>query len=149
LQFIKVLEQRKLDSIHSEPVQSAIRSTLVVEIELCENENDIWRRIQVPAAIDLEKFHDQVLSPSIGWSRCYKAHVFEDPKDGAVLDSFPSKGRYASHVDGLLARLDYYYIMDDRDIPLALLLREPGDVAYYTHDLSAVGAQNHRGGGTS
>lgn len=138
LQFIKVLEQRKFDFVDSNSVQTATQSmsSYVLKIELCENETDIWRRIGVPGAIDMDKLHDQVIGPVMGWSRCYKAHVYEDPKDGAVLGSYPVKGQYPSHIDAMLARLDYYHIMDDRKIPLALLLRDVGDFAYYTYDLA-------------
>lgn len=137
LQFIKVLEQRKLNFVTSVPVQAALRSSTyyVLIIQLCENENDVWRRVRVPAAIDLNMLHDQVIGPVMGWSRCHKAHVYEDPTDGAVMGSYPSKGQFPGHLDGLVARLDYYHIMDDRKLPLALLLRSVGDFISYTYDL--------------
>lgn len=138
MQFIKVLEKRKLDYFNNELLlQAGIDSTFyVVKIQVCENENDVWRRFRVPASIDLAKLSDQVISPIMGWSRCYKAHVFEDPKDGSVIGSYPSEGKYAGHMDALLSYLDYYYLMDDRKLPLALLLRNVGDYAFYTHDLA-------------
>ena len=135
-QFIKILEQRKIESVNCERVQSVLGHALIVRIELCENESDVWRTFRVPASIDLSKLHDQVIVPVMGWSRCKKGYVFEDPRDGTVLGIHASKGMYYGTADSLVAAdMDYHYIMDDRNIPLAILLREIGDVCYYTYDL--------------
>lgn len=122
--------------IESEAVQEAIQSVLVLKIQLLENEQDVWRLVKVPAAICLDKLQDQVISPVMGWLRCSKAHVYEDPKDGAVLGTYPTKGHYARSVDAMLARMDFHYVMKDRDIPLGLLLQNEGDTTYFTCDLA-------------
>ena len=108
-QFIKILEQRKIESVNCERVQSVLGHALIVRIELCENESDVWRTFRVPASIDLSKLHDQVIVPVMGWSRCKKGYVFEDPRDGTVLGIHASKGMYYGTADSLVAAdMDYH-----------------------------------------
>lgn len=130
-QFIKVLAQRRKDYNEIPELRESLARTFELKISLLSNETDVWRKIKVPAAIDLAKFHDQVLVPVIGWCRGYHAYVFRDPKDGAILG--PKK--YAGHIDMMHAPMKYYYVMDDRDTPLGALLSKIGDFIFYTYDI--------------
>jgi len=75
--------------------------------------------------------HDQILGPIMGWARGYHGYVFEDPRDGAVIG--PKKR--AGYIDMMHASMMYPSYMDDRKCPLALILRDVGDICYYTYDL--------------
>mmetsp|Transcript_6115 Transcript_6115/g.13337 ORF Transcript_6115/g.13337 Transcript_6115/m.13337 type:complete len:464 (+) Transcript_6115:108-1499(+) len=130
-QFIHLLEKRKGEYLDSSEVQDAKRHAYVLKVELCENEKDVWRRIEVPAAIDLSKFHDQVLVPCMGWARGYHGYVFEDPKDGAVIGPY----KYDGYIDMMHVSMTYTKIMDDRAFPLSGILQKEGDAVYYTYDL--------------
>ena len=57
--------------------------------------------------------------------------MFEDPRDGTVIG--PAK--YSGYIDMMHVPMQYNKLMDDREFPLAALLREIGDTAYYTYDL--------------
>jgi len=93
LQFIKRLEKRKMAFVNSEIIAAACKSTtLVVKISLYGSPDDVWRRVQLPAAIKLSTLHDQVIGPAMGWSRGYHGYVFLDSKDGSVFG--PKKGGY-------------------------------------------------------
>ena len=130
-QFVKFLEDRKLKYIEGAFTTELLTCTFVIKVELCLNEEDVWRRIRLPAAIDLSKLHDQVLVPAMGWSRGYHGYVFEDPRDGAVLG--PSK--YDGYIDMMHAPMHYIKVMDDRDFPLAGILESEGQYIHYTYDL--------------
>ena len=68
----------------------------------------------------------------MGWARGYRGYVFESPSDGAV---FGPSGRGAGAIDMMHVPMHYLKVMEDRNIPLALLLKEVGDMCYYTYDL--------------
>lgn len=67
-QFIDILIDRKRRRFDVQ-AKSSEKSTYVLKIELCECEEDVWRRVKVPSSIDLSKLHDQVLVPVMGWAR--------------------------------------------------------------------------------
>ena len=85
----------------------------------------------MPARISLNKFSDQVISMVMGWGRGYHGYAFTDISDGSV---FGPQGR-AGYIDMMHAPMHYHYIADDRKIPLAALLRNPGDWCTYNYDL--------------
>jgi hypothetical protein len=130
-QFIQLLDKRKVEFLDFKDVQDAMRNTYILKVELCENEQDVWRRIEVPAAIELSKFHDQVLVPSMGWARGYHGYVFVDPNDGTAVGPC----RHDGYRGMMNVRMHYIKIMDDRGFPLAGMLRKEGDAVYYTYDL--------------
>ncbi|KAL9179262.1 hypothetical protein ACHAXT_008552 [Thalassiosira profunda] len=130
-QFINVLIDRKNDYIESKAVQSAMNKTFILRVELVECEKYVWRRVKVPSGIDLSKLHDQVICPVMGWSRGYHTYAFEDPKDGTAIG--PTK--YTGGIDSMHIPMHYIKLMDDRHVPLAALVRQKGDVAYYVYDL--------------
>lgn len=84
----------------------------------------------MPAGVSLAVLSDQILQPAIGWARNYHGYAYEDPVDGAVLG--PKEHRFIDmmHVDSY-----WHGMMDDRNVPLALLLRQVGDWCKYTYDL--------------
>jgi len=63
-QFISILERHKVDSVVSEAVVEACKKSLVLRISLRYCEEDCWRRVRVPAAIELPTFHYQVMCQS-------------------------------------------------------------------------------------
>ena len=70
VQFIDALIKRKKRYIDRLAVDDAEKKfTYVVRVEISECEKDVWRRIKVPASIDLSKMHDQVIVPVMGWAR--------------------------------------------------------------------------------
>jgi hypothetical protein len=100
-------------------------------VSLSDNEKDCWREIIVPASTSLHSFHDNIIAPTMGWSRGIRGHVFQDPIDGAVLGPKDHQGlRDMMHV-----RQKHNAMMDERRIPLASLLRKAGDYCWYTYDL--------------
>jgi hypothetical protein len=130
-QFVDILISRKKKYHNGDDVTAAMNFTYVIKIKLCNCEDDVWRRVRVPSGIDLSKLHDQIICPVMGWGRGYHGYVFEDPKDGTVVG--PQKhGRY---IDTMHVPMHYIKVMDDKGWPLAALLREKGDVAYYIYDL--------------
>ena len=91
-QFIRVLAQRKARRAKEDPAVAAakgacfrLRIAMTFDKTSKLTGRDCYREIQVPASISLGKFHDQVLTPVLGWARCYHGYVFEDPKDGAAF----------------------------------------------------------------
>mmetsp|Transcript_15160 Transcript_15160/g.25267 ORF Transcript_15160/g.25267 Transcript_15160/m.25267 type:complete len:423 (-) Transcript_15160:287-1555(-) len=130
-QFVSVLSRRKMDKIYTPEVQRAINSILVLKVELCSAERDCWRLVHVPAWVSLAVLHNQILGPVMGWARGYHAYVFKDHTDGAVIG--PKKNSW--YIDMMHVAIDYFGIIDDREVPLALLLRQKGDKCTYTYDL--------------
>lgn len=131
MQFIDVLIGRRSKYNNSDEITEAMKFTYVVRIELCECENDVWRRVRVPSGIGLSVFHDQVVCPVMGWSRGYHGYAFEDPRDGTIIG--PAKN--SAYIDTMHVPMIYKKIMDDKGCPLAALLMKKGDVAYYNYDL--------------
>ena len=86
----------------------------------------------VPAATPLSALHDQILGPVMGWSRKRHGYVFQDPRDGAVLGSKKNSAKYA---DMKHANLKFNTYMDDKDVPLALLLHTVGNYCWYVYDV--------------
>jgi hypothetical protein len=131
-QFCSVLAAKKLETKDSEEVLSAMDKILVIKVALEDGAEDYcWRRFRVPASTPLNILHDQILTPIMGWARAYHGYVFEDPRDGAVLGPAKNSG----YIDMMHAGMHFHYVMDDRKVPLACLLRAVGDVCYYTYDL--------------
>eukprot|EP00956_Cyclotella_meneghiniana_P024367 scaffold48828_cov75-Cyclotella_meneghiniana.AAC.10 len=130
-QFIDFIIARRDKYILSDEVTAAMKFTYVLLIELCHCEKYVWRRVRVPSGIELRKFHDQVICPVMGWSRGYHGYAFEDPNDGVIIG--PQK--YGSYMDTMHVPMHYIKVMDDKGYPLAGLLREKGDIAYYNYDL--------------
>lgn len=131
-QFIHILEAEKRKFIKKDcQIKNVMKMSLVVKINLTHGCEAVWRRILVPASIALPIFHDQVLAAVMGWYRGYHAYVFEDPTDGTVFGPSESSGL----VDMMHSQMRYHHVAEDKRIPLAALLREVGDICYYTYDL--------------
>jgi hypothetical protein len=128
------LEERKLDFVDSDAVQASLHSAYVLKIALCHNEDDAWKRVKVPDAIDLRvpKLHDQVIIPEMGWSRT--ADTSLRIRKMARLAIGPA--RYGGYIDMMHVPMTYYHIIDDRRIPLAALLRSEEDFWFCTYDLA-------------
>ena len=74
----------------------------------------VWRRLQVPAAINLDRLHE-LIQTAVGWQDCH-LHAFSD---GGVDYGIP---------DPELGH------RDERRTPLRRVLAKPGDRARYTYD---------------
>ena len=131
-QFINALVKRKLASKHVPEINALLSTKLMVlRVALSGCEDQVWRRIIVPAATSLAVFHDQILIPVMGWARAYHGYVFEDPTDGSVF----GPQRNSGYIDMMHAR-SFHCIADDRRVPLGLLLQGGvGAQLYWTYDL--------------
>ncbi|MHB8695777.1 MAG: plasmid pRiA4b ORF-3 family protein [Solirubrobacteraceae bacterium] len=88
---------------------------LVVRVALRESTDPkIWRRLQVPSDIRLDRFH-QVLGAAMGWEDSH-LHVFERGSE-----------RYGFAEPDLDIR-------DHRELTLGGLLTQPGDQVFYEYD---------------
>lgn len=68
----------------------------------------------------------------MGWARGYHGYVFEDHHDGAILGA----KKFGNYVDvRMWAQQNYNAFADDRQFPLASILREVGDTCKYTYDM--------------
>jgi len=144
-QFLSVLERRKRAELETAAVKAAMTKLLRVYATVIwpviqypnapksayTGKRSMYRCFVVPGSITLAKLHDQVLCPIWGWARGYHAYCFEDIRDGSVFG--PAK--YAGNVDMIHVGKHYHHMADDRDVPLALLLRNKGDMCMYTYDL--------------
>ncbi|CAN0111089.1 unnamed protein product [Heterosigma akashiwo] len=131
-QFCSALEKRKFKMVNAPEVLALMDKIFVIKIALGRGaEEHCWRRFRVPASTSLNVLHDQIITPIMGWARAYHGYVFIDRRDGSVLG--PAK--YSGYIDMMHAAMHYHYVMDDRKIPLACLLREVGDACDYTYDL--------------
>ncbi|MBT2401755.1 plasmid pRiA4b ORF-3 family protein [Streptomyces sp. ISL-100] len=52
-------------------------SVLPIKVSLADIRPPVWRRLQVPADITLDRLH-QVIQTAMGWEN-YHMHVFETP----------------------------------------------------------------------
>ena len=129
-QFVSMLEKRKRQFISSPQCLDSTENSLTIRMELV-GVPDVWRRFKVPASTPLFVLHDQIICPIMGWSRAYHSYAFEDPRDGAAIG--PSK--YSGGIDSMHVDMMYSYLMDDRDVPLAALLREKDEWCFYVYDL--------------
>ena len=94
-------------------------------------EDDCWREILVPASTSLAVLSDQIIAPVMGWARGYHGYMFVDTADGATL----GPKSHAGYIDMMHVGTHFKGYMDDHDIPLALILKKPGDYCLYTYDL--------------
>eukprot|EP01104_Vermistella_antarctica_P020311 TRINITY_DN864_c0_g1_i2.p1 TRINITY_DN864_c0_g1~~TRINITY_DN864_c0_g1_i2.p1 ORF type:complete len:444 (+),score=88.20 TRINITY_DN864_c0_g1_i2:48-1334(+) len=132
-QFCEVLEERKLKALKSnEAIQELINTkSFVLNIRLAFCEDYVWRRFRVPAHCSLDKLHDQIITPIMGYARAYHGYVFMDRKDGAVFG--PKK--YSGYIDMMHVGMHYHYVADDRKVPLAFVVQKAGDLLQYCYDL--------------
>lgn len=131
LQFITVLAEREVEMIKTESVQSLMDAVFIIKISLIGLENDCWRRIKVPASTPLHILHDQIIIPTMGWSRGYHGYYFRDNSDGATFG--PKKN--SQYIDMMHVKNHCHFLADDRHVPLALLLRKVTDACYYVYDI--------------
>lgn len=92
-----------------------------LRIDLLDSDPPIWRRLTVPADITLDRLH-HVLQAAMGWTNSH-LHRFE----GGTSDG--ETERYAVAL-GFMPDED----PDERGVPLARLLSEPGDSMLYEYD---------------
>jgi hypothetical protein len=84
-QFISLLAKNKKKLNDSPAVKDLIDKVFLVRISLADGcENDVYRRFTVPASTPLNIFHDQILTPILGFARAYHGYIFVDGKDGNV-----------------------------------------------------------------
>ncbi|KAG8905263.1 hypothetical protein FRC00_013389, partial [Tulasnella sp. 408] len=77
-QFIKQLEA--LDTAELE------RSDYILKITLTGEESvKVWRRVKVSGGLSLAVLADKIITPLMGWTRNYHAHLWTDFKDGSVF----------------------------------------------------------------
>lgn len=93
-------------------------TTLRLRLDLLGSEPAIWRRLTVPAAISLDRFHD-VLQVAMGWSDSH-LHRFETGEGARYTVPYPG-----IPLDGDL---------DERGVRLGSLLAAPGDALLYEYD---------------
>ncbi|KAG9051596.1 hypothetical protein FS837_004106 [Tulasnella sp. UAMH 9824] len=77
-QFIKQLEA--LDTAELE------RSDYILKITLTGEESvKVWRRGKVSGGLSLAVLADKIITPLMGWTQNYHAHIWTDFKDGSVF----------------------------------------------------------------
>eukprot|EP01083_Nonionella_stella_P098829 277997_1 len=101
----------------------------------------IWRRVRVPAKMDLYTFHDKVLCPLFGYFKSYHSYVFTRPGrknkdigfgpiDSQLIDAMHVK-TWPANIPGARA------MIDDRCVYLADVLTHPGARLKWLYDLGA------------
>lgn len=95
--------------------------TLAVTVTLRETEPPVWRRLVVPGAVDLGRFHD-VLQAAMGWSDSHLHHftLSDDPRASYFLADFDAE----EGDDGT----------PEHQVRLDQVLREVGDRLFYAYD---------------
>jgi len=100
---------------------------------------EIVRTVRVPAPVSLRVLQDKIISPAMGWKRNYHGYVFADPKcdeyeigfgpvDCSAVDMM-HRSQGISMIRGCDA------MIDDRDVYLFDIIRNPGDQLLYLYDL--------------
>ncbi|MFE1521508.1 plasmid pRiA4b ORF-3 family protein [[Kitasatospora] papulosa] len=90
-------------------------SVLQIKVTLADIRPPIWRRLQVPADLTLDRLH-LVIQRAMGWEN-YHMHLFETP-----LGDYGRRDRELGH-------------RDDRTVPLYGVAPAVGDEISYTYDI--------------
>lgn len=45
----------------------------------------VWRRVKISGGLSLAVLADKIITPLMGWTRNYHAHLWTDFKDGSVF----------------------------------------------------------------
>ncbi|KAG9019483.1 hypothetical protein FRB90_001555 [Tulasnella sp. 427] len=107
------------------------QSDYVLNIRLTgEQSVKVWRRVKVSGGLSLAVLADKVITPLMGWTRNYHAHVWTDTRDGS---SFGPKDCMA--VDMMWMTQLGWESVPETKCKVAHLWRKPGDVAEWMYDL--------------
>lgn len=117
-------------------VSTPTERTQVYRLRIELDDTDVWRRIEVPAAITLDVLHD-LLQVAMGW-RDYHLHAFTAPTPTpAQRPALRTAGfrRFVSEAELNEGFLDEPPAGEpETGVPLAELLRSPGDTLLYEYD---------------
>jgi len=89
----------------------------------------VWRRIQVPGGMTLNKLHDMICA-AMGWAKDYHGYIFTDPKDGAM---FGKENSFA--IDMMHLPLYGWAYLNDLNTKLSELISSIGEFLLYDYDL--------------
>ncbi|KIO34799.1 hypothetical protein M407DRAFT_210250 [Tulasnella calospora MUT 4182] len=109
-QFVKQLEALDIAELE--------RSDYILKITLTgEGSVKVWRRVKISGGLSLAVLADKVITPLMGWTRNYHAHLWTDFKDGSVFG--PKLG---------------WESIPEPKWRVAHILRKPGDVVEWLYD---------------
>ncbi|KAG8978153.1 hypothetical protein FRC05_011269 [Tulasnella sp. 425] len=106
-QFVNALIEKKIKRLEALDTSELERSDYILNIQLTGEESvKVWRRVKISGGLSLAVLADKIITPLMGWTRNYHAHLWTDFKDGSVFGPKCESVFPASESNGKVEVLD-------------------------------------------
>ncbi|KAG8954481.1 hypothetical protein FRC04_011808 [Tulasnella sp. 424] len=130
-QFVNALIEKKIKRLEALDTSELERSDYILNIQLTGEESvKVWRRVKISGGLSLAVLADKIITPLMGWTRNYHAHLWTDFKDGSVFGPKDCRA-----IDMMWINQRGWESIPEPKWKVAHMWRKPGDVIEWLYDL--------------